>query len=95
MFRANDNVNEVVFLTSMLAGVAVLIVSMVTARLNWRPDIPPYSLRTRSLDVLLHPVKYVLPGVLPTIRTLSVLGLVLLTVAVAALVRQGLAQSWH
>ena len=95
MLRAPGKISEAIFLTSDLAGVALLVGSFVAARLNWRRDIPPYSLRTRSLDVLLHPAKYVLPQVLPIVRIFSVLGLLLPAIAVATLARQGQAELLH
>lgn len=57
ILRTADNLNEAVFLTAILSGVVLLTASFVVARLNWRPDQPPYNLQTRSLDVLLHPGK--------------------------------------
>lgn len=80
--------NEVVFLTAILSGVALLITSFVVARLNWRPDQPPYNLQTRSLGVLLHPAKYVQPKALRTTRSLQGLGGLLLIIGLLALAPQ-------
>ena len=88
--RMADGLNEVVFLTAILSGAVLLITSFVVARLNWRTDQPPYNLQTRSLDVLLHPARYVQPKALRTTRTLQVLGGLLLVVELFALARQAI-----
>jgi hypothetical protein len=92
MIWTEDNVNQAIFLTSVLSGTALLVAGIVMTRLNWRRDVPPYNRRTRSLNVLLRPAKYAVPNALPVIRFLTLLGLLLLTVAVLALVRQALMQ---
>jgi len=83
-----NNLNEAIFLTAMLSGIVPVVAGVVITRLNWRPDVPPYSLRTRSLDVLMHPERYALPKVLFLIRTLNAVGLLLLAIAVLAIARQ-------
>jgi len=90
-----DNLTEVIFLTAILSGVILLIASFVVARLNWRADLPPYNLQTRSLDVLLHPAKYVQPKALRMTRSLQVVGGLLLLVAFLALVRQAIQDFAH
>ena len=95
MLRTADNLNDVVFLTGMLGGVILLTASFVVARLSWRPDQPPYSLQTRSRDVLLHPAKYVLPKALRITRILQVLGGLLLLVGILALARQAIQDFAH
>lgn len=87
--------NEAVFLTAILSGVVQLITSFVVERLNWRPDQPPYNLQTRSLEVLLHPAKYVQPKALRTTRSLQVLGGLLLIVGLLALARQAIQDFAH
>jgi hypothetical protein len=88
VLRTADNLNQAVFLTAILSGGILLTASFVVARFNWRPDQPPYSLQTRSLDVLLHPAKYVQPKALRMTRSLQVLGGLLLLVGILALARQ-------
>ena len=95
MLRTANNLNEVVFLTALLMGDALLISSFLIARHNWRPDLPPYNLRTRAFDVLLHPAKYVLPRALRITRSLQVLGGLLLLVAILALARQAMQDFLH
>ena len=85
-----DSLNEVVFLTAILLGAVLLITSFVVARLNWRTDQPPYNLQTCSLDVLLHPARYVQPKALRATRILQVLGGLLLIVGLFALARQAI-----
>ncbi len=51
--------NQVVFLTAFLSGDILLVDSVLIARRNWRPDVPPYNLQARTLDVLLRPAKRV------------------------------------
>ena len=80
--------NQVVFLTALLSGIFLLVASFVVARFHWRADIPPYSLKTRSMDVLLHPAKYVQPQALRLTRILQLLGSLLSLVAILALARQ-------
>ena len=93
--RTVDNLNEEVFLTAILVGVILLTASFIVARLNWRPDQPPYSLQSRSLDVLLHPAKYVQPKALGITRILQVLGWLLLLVGIPALARQAIQGCAH
>lgn len=87
--------NEAVFLTGILSGTVLIVTSFVVARLNWRPDKTPYGLRTRSLDVLLRPAKYVQPRALRTTRSLQALGALLLLVGVLALARQAIQDFAH
>ena len=87
--------NEEVFLTAILSGAVLLVTSFVVARLNWRPDETPYNIRTRSLDVLLRPAKYVRPKVLRTTRSLQALGGLLLLLGMLALARQAIQDFAH
>ena len=87
--------NEVTFLTAILSGVILLTASFVVARFNWRPDLPQYNLQTRSLDVLLRPVKYVQPEAPRLTRSLQVLGGLLLLVGLLALARQAIQYFAH
>jgi len=86
------NLYQVVFLTALFAGDILLVASFVVARFNWRPDVPPYNLRTRVLDVSLHPARYVLPRVLVLFRCLTVLGWLLLMTAVLTIARVAMLQ---
>ena len=95
ILRAADNENEVVFLTAILSGVVLLVASFVVARLNWRPDQPSYNLHTRSLDVLLHPAKYVQAKALRRTRSLQVLGGLLLIVGLLAIACQAVQDFAH
>jgi len=90
-----DNWNEVVFLTTFLSGDTLLIVSFLVARQHWRPDLPQFSRETRALDVFLHPAKYVLPKALRMIRSLQVLGGLLMVAALLALARQAVQDFLH
>jgi len=83
-----NNWNQAIFLTAFLTGDVLLIASFLVARFNWRPDVPPYNLRTNTFDVLWNPAKYVQPKALRMTRSLQVLGGLLLLIAVAALARQ-------
>ena len=85
-----DNLNEAVFLVAILSGVFLLTTSFVVARLNWRPDRPPYNPRTRSLDLLLHPARYVRQEALRKTRSLQLLGGLFLIVGFLALARQAI-----
>jgi hypothetical protein len=74
---------EAAFLALVFSGVLALLASMLLTRLHWRPDIPPYSWRTRSLDVTLHPERYVKNAPLRAIRILTVIGALLVVGAAA------------
>jgi len=95
MLRPSGNWNELVFLVAFLSGDILLIASFIVARLNWRLDLPPYNLRTRSLDVLLHPSKYVRPKALGITRLLQLLGALLLFAALLALGHQAIHDFLH
>jgi len=92
MTVGQNHLNEALFLTTVLRGPILLIAAMMVARLIWRPDVPPYSLSTRSTDVLLHPEKYARPEVCFFVRALSVLGVVSLMVAVFTFIREAILQ---
>ena len=65
---------EGAFLVLLFAGVAALIAGLLWTRLNWRPDVPPYSRSTRTLDVQLHPERYATHDALRTIRLANIVG---------------------
>ena len=95
MLKTVGNLNEAVFLTAILSGVFLLTTSFVVARLNWRPDQPPYNLRTRSFDLLLHFAKYVQQEALRRTRSLQLLGVLFLIVGFLALARQAIQDYAH
>jgi hypothetical protein len=66
------------FLGLLLSGTLALIAGMFLTRLHWRPDIPPYGRETRFLDVTLHPDRYVKDAPLRAIRSLTLVGALLL-----------------
>ena len=69
------------FLGLLLSGTLALIAGMFLTRLHWRPDIPPYGRETRFLDVTLHPDRYVKDAPLRAIRSLTLVGALLLVCA--------------
>ena len=69
---------ESAFLGLLFSGITALVAGVVLTRFHWRPDIPPYGRRTRSLQVMLHPGRYVKDAPLRAIRTLNVAGSLLL-----------------
>jgi hypothetical protein len=69
---------EAAFLGLLLSGITALVVGVGLTRLHWRPDIPPYGRRTRSIQVMLHPGRYVTNAPLRAIRALNVAGILLL-----------------
>ena len=72
---------ETSFLGLLFSGTLALLAGMLLTRLQWRPDIPPYSWQTRFLDVTLHPHRYVKDAPLRAIRSLTVVGALLLACA--------------
>lgn len=69
---------ETAFLGLLLSGLTALLAGVGLTRLYWRPDIPAYGRRTRSLHVMLHPERYVRHAPLRAIRALNVAGSLLL-----------------
>lgn len=65
---------EAAFLSLLFSGIGALVAGAGLTRLHWRPDIPPYGRRTRSLHVMLHPERYVKDAPLCAIRSLNVAG---------------------
>ena len=76
---------EAAFLILILLGVVILLAGVLRTRLNWRPDVPPFSRRTSSLDVTLHPERYARADSVPGIRTLNLAGALLLAGAIGVL----------
>ena len=62
---------QTTFLLLILLGTLALVGGMLWTRLHWRADVPPYSRRTRFLDVTLHPERYAKGQAVPVIRTLN------------------------
>ena len=77
---------EVVFLSLLFAGLFALLAGVMVTRLHWRPDIPPYGLGSRVLDVTLHPQNYVKDAPLHTIRSLNAIGALFLAGAAGVVV---------
>jgi hypothetical protein len=75
---------EGIFLTFVLTGILALLAGLVLTRLHWRQDIPPYGRHTRLVDVTLHPERYAKDAPFGVIRSLSAIGVVLLTFAAVA-----------
>ena len=69
---------EAAFLILLVSGISALVAGVAMTRLHWRPDIPPYSRRTRALHVMLHPEEYVKDAPLRAIRSLNLAGGLLL-----------------
>jgi hypothetical protein len=84
--------SEAAFLSLLFSGISALVAGVGLTRLHWRPDIPPYGLRTRSLQVMLHPERFVKDAPLRAIRNLNITGAVLLAGA-AAIVAYGLSRA--
>ena len=70
--------HEAAFASLLSSGISALVAGVGLTRLHWRQDIPPYDRRTRSLEVILHPERYVKDAPLRTIRSLNVAGGLLL-----------------
>jgi hypothetical protein len=72
---------EAVFLSLLFSGLLALLTGLLLARFHWRPDIAPYGRQTRALDVALHPERYVKDAPLGLIRSLTLIGMLLLASA--------------
>jgi hypothetical protein len=75
--------SEAAFLSLLFSGISALVAGVGLTRLHWRSDIPPYDRRTRSLQVMLHPERYVKDAPLRVIRSLNVAGSLLIAGAAA------------
>ena len=73
---------EDAFLILLFPGIFVLLTGVGLTRLHWRPDIPPYGRHTRCFDVTLHPERYVKDAPLRAIRSLNLMGALLLAGAI-------------
>jgi hypothetical protein len=69
------------FLGFLFSGLVCLLAGVGLTRIYWRTDIPPYGRRTRSLHVALHPEEYVKDAPILAIRSLNLIGAVLLACA--------------
>jgi hypothetical protein len=74
------------FLGLLVSGIAALLAGVALTRLHWRPDIPAYGRRTRFLDVALRPDAYVRDAPLRAIRSLNLVGVLLLAGAAGLVV---------
>lgn len=79
---------QVLFLASLLGGVAVLIGAIGMARLHWRKDATPFGHHTNAFKVLARPESYVVAQALPFIRTLTFFGYGLAGVGIVCLIYQ-------
>ena len=77
---------ESIFLCLLFSGILALLAGLLTTRVYWRSDMPPYGRRTRLLDVTLHPEKYATDGPVRVIRVLNFAGIVLLGGAVSTVI---------
>jgi hypothetical protein len=82
---------QVLFLVSLLGGVAILVGAIGMARLRWRNDVAPFGRHTNAFKVLARPESYVVAQALPLIRTLTFFGYGLAGVGVVCLIYQFLA----
>jgi hypothetical protein len=77
-----------VFLGFLFAGILLLLVSLLLARIHWRADIAPYDRQTRLLQVTMHPEKYTTGAPVRLIRVLSFVGVLFLAGAAALVIRE-------
>jgi hypothetical protein len=77
---------ETGFLGLLFSGILTLLAGLLLTRFHWHPDIPPYGRQTRFLDVALHPDRYVKDAPLLAIRSLTVVGALLLACAAGLIV---------
>ena len=79
---------QVLFLTSVGAGVLTLVAAISVARLHWRTDVAPFGRHTNAIKVLARPALYARPSALRAIRTLTIVGCTSFGVALGCLVYQ-------
>ena len=72
---------QVAFLTLLALGLAAMLAGTGLTRFHWRSGIPPYSVRTRFLDVAFHPERYAAGAPLRTIRSLNIAGAISIVAA--------------
>jgi hypothetical protein len=73
---------EAAFLSLLFTGIVAVLAGLMLTRIHWRPDIPPYGRQTQLIDVSLHPERYVKEAPLRAIRSLTVVGALLLASAI-------------
>jgi hypothetical protein len=76
---------KVIFLSSLLAGVASLIGAVGVARLNWRSDVAPFNRHISAFKVLAQPELYAVPKAVALIRMLTYIGYALVGAAILCL----------
>ena len=74
---------QALFLTLLAGGIAFLLAGLLITRQTWRADIPPYNRRSRFFQIALHPERFARSERLPLIRSLNLLGALLVLCAVA------------
>ncbi len=60
------------------AGIVCLVAAQWYIRESWRPDIAPYGLQSRTMQVFLHPERFVTAERLGRIKPLHICGLALI-----------------
>lgn len=63
-----------------------MVAGLYLTRMTWRDDIPPYSRKSSTLEIMLHPDRFATPRHLGTIRILNAMGMLLLAAAVATII---------
>jgi hypothetical protein len=76
---------ETIFLISLFGALGFLLAALGIARWNWRKDIEPFNRGTDSIDVLIHPDRYMQTKQLRLVRILSIIGGMFLVSAVILL----------
>lgn len=79
---------ERLFLLFLGFGIAAVVAGRFLTRMHWRDDIPPFSRRTPTLDMLMHPERFARAEAVAGIRALNLAGALLLAAAVGTLLRE-------
>ena len=82
------NNRELMFLILLSLGIFTLLSAIMLARMNWRPDLPPFGRRTSLIDLMLHPERYVTSQVIGRVRWLNRLGVLFLACALGILANE-------
>lgn len=65
---------QTAFLLLLALGIVLLLAAKLIVRTHWRTDIAPFSRRTFTFHVLLHPDRYIQRAYLPPVRLLTAAG---------------------
>jgi hypothetical protein len=71
------------FLIFLGLGIVCLVGGLFLTRQTWRPDIEPFSRRSRPFQIAIRPERYATPDRLPVIRLLNLIGAALIVCAVS------------